>query len=446
MKIKNLAKVAFASLVMIGSATGTSAYVRVVKASPEVLSRSRVVFRHDSTPEYFTQYRIPALASVQAGPNKGRLVAINDYRPCRGDIGAGKIDLHISISDDMGKTWTPADQLRDKEGRSVAEGTGAEGNTIENLDCGYGDAALVADRTSPEVLLVACCGRMNIARSSRENPQPSARWWSQDGGKTWTHPDYTQWQQVYGLFDNERPIDGQFFASGRIMQSKKIKVGKYYRIYAVSMVQYGHFKQTSNFVLYSDDFGRNWKVLGGVKQAPIPFKGDEAKVEELPNGNVVLSSRGYSGNRTFNIFTYDNQKEATGKWAEPIVSQLGFRNVIPACNGELLILPAVRAKDGKKTYLAMQSIPFGPQRRNVGIVWKELASPADYDTPEHFTSGWNNRYQISNIGSAYSTMVEQTDGRIGFFYEEETLGRDYCEVYLPISISEITKGQYRAVK
>lgn len=435
-----------ASIAMPISACAASAPKNNARTPEQIAQSSRIVFRHDTTPEYKVQYRIPAIVTVGKGKAKGRLVAMSDYRYCGGDIGAGRIDMYISTSDDNGKTWTEAGHMLDKEGNPVAKGTGAPGNTIDNLDCGFGDAALVADRDSQRVLLIACCGRMNIGRSTRENPQPSARWWSEDGGKTWSKPDYTLWQEIYGLFDKDRPIDGQFIASGRIMQSRYIKKDKYYRIYAASMVQNDHFKNTRNYVLYSDDFGKTWNILGDAFNAPIPTGGDEAKVEELPDGSVIISGRGYSGNRNFNIFKYTDAKAGKGSWGNVVNAQLGFSEKVPACNGELFILPVKNVKTGKKTYLALHSIPFGPKRTNVGIAWKVLNSPADYNSPEAFAENWTGRYQVSNRGSAYSTITQLKDGRLGFFYEEDTLGRDYCSVFVPLSIEEITNGQYKAIK
>ena len=43
-------------------------------------------------------------------------------------------------------------------------------------------------------------------------------------------------------------------------------------------------------------------------------------------------------------------------------------------------------------------------------------------------------------------MCQQSDGRIAFFYEEETYGPGaaYTEMFRPISVSEITGGTYVA--
>lgn len=363
-------------------------------------------------------YRIPAIATAK----NGDIIALSDYRPCGNDIGFGRVDILMRTSKDHGRTWSPV--------TTVLQGTG------EGLSTGYGDACLVADANRNELALVCVAGNVTYWKATSQNPQPMLV----------THASYDkkskQW--IWG-----KPVDitkqvndtifggrngGMFMGSGRICQSKRIKVGKYYRLYAALCTHKG------NFVIYSDDFGYNWKALGDATISCAP-KGDEPKCEELPDGNVVLSSR-KDGGRYFNIFRYTNQKTATGAWGTAVDSREakgGIANTGTPCNGEIMILP-VRSSSGRKTMLVLQSIPAGPKRSNVTIYWKELDAPSDYDTPMHFAEDWQGSYQVSYLGSAYSTMTLQKDGRIGFFYEEEP--QWYQMVYRPLTISQITQGKY----
>jgi hypothetical protein len=100
-------------------------------------------------------------------------------------------------------------------------------------------------------------------------------------------------------------------------------------------------------------------------------------------------------------------------------------------------------------HLALQSIPFGPQRSNVGIYYKELADVSDYGTPADFAKDWDGRYQVSTIGSAYSTMILQADGQVAFFFEEDTYeavgGGGYTMVYKSLPIDKITEGKYSLI-
>lgn len=87
-------------------------------------------------------YRIPAIATM----HNGDLLALADYRHCLQDIGWGRVDIHSRMSHDKGRTWS--------EKAVLIEGTGVSKAT----DCGFGDAAIVADRESGEVLVVMVCG------------------------------------------------------------------------------------------------------------------------------------------------------------------------------------------------------------------------------------------------------------------------------------------------
>lgn len=411
----------------------------------EATPHGQAIFRYDTRhPKFGIVYRIPAIGCIETGEHAGRLIAVNDYRYCGGDIGGGRIDLHMSISDDNGATWSKPDDMRDADGMPVARGTGAAGNVITNLDCGFGDPAIVTDRESGEVLVVACCGRMNFFSSRRDNPQPSARWWSKDGGKTWTEPDYGQWEQIYSLFDNNCKfgyIDGQFVGSGRMVQSKRIKVGDYYRIYAVMSGRNAEAGNISNWVLYSDDFGHNWHILGDPMNPAVSSNGDEPKCEELPDGSVLLAARGNGGNRNFNIFRYTDVAKAEGRWGQHINTNMGMGG-INACNGEIMILPVKDKATGAKHYLALQSFPFGGGRNNVSIAWKALVEPSDYDEPSDFST-WGGRYQVSDMSSAYSTMCLQADKKVAFLFEEATFnGNGFTEMYYPLSIETITDDKF----
>ncbi len=370
-------------------------------------------------------YRIPAITRQ---PN-GNLLVVSDYRYCRADIGFGHINIVGRISTDNGQTWG--------EEILIAEGNGITGDPA----CGYGDAAIVTDSISGRILMMCCTGNVFYSNGNRQNPLRTARLYSDDGGLTWSQPEDVT-EQIYGLFDEEdgTSIAGLFFGSGRIAQSQLVKVGDYYRLYAALCTRSG------NRVIYSDDFGGTWKVLGGVNATPAP-SGDEPKCEELPDGRVLLSSR-MNGGRYFNIFTYTNRETAEGSWGTVVASNQqegGITVSQNSTNGEILLIPAVRNADGKKMYLALQSIPFGPGRANVGLWFKGLETYGDYSTPATFASQWEGSYQVSQLSSCYSTMMMQADGKLAFIYEESTptaVSGGYTIVYAPLDIETITGGLY----
>ena len=104
----------------------------------------------------------------------------------------------------------------------------------------------------------------------------------------------------------------------------------------------------------------------------------------------------------------------------------------------------MRQSDGTRLTLALQSVPLGPGRTHVGIYFKALTSATDYATPAKLAWGWSGPYEVSRLGSAYSTMVRQRDGSLGFLFEESTHGADYTIVYRRLTLEQITRGVYRA--
>lgn len=382
-------------------------------------------------------YRIPAIAKSATG----RLIAVADYRFCRADIGFGHIDLHYRVSDDNGASWSDIQTLIAGDGKKV------DNNPNLSLTAGYGDPCIVADRESNRVLLICVCGYQTYFAATREYPNQVARMYSDDGGLTWSKPEVIT-EQFYKPFDNAPmgPINSMFIGSGRIHQSSIVKVGDYYRLYA-SMLARDKDNNFCNFVVYSDDFGGNWNILGGVESAPVPRGGDEPKTEELPDGSLLLSSR-CGGGRLYNIFTFTNHAKAKGYWDECAFSGAANNGVTAlgnSCNGEVLVLPVTRNSDGKDMFIALQSLPFGNGRSNVGIYYKELCSFDDYNYPANFAKEWDGRLQITDKPSAYSTMIQQADGAIAFLYEEDTYtttGGGYSIIYKRVTVDEITAGKY----
>ncbi|MBO5864443.1 MAG: hypothetical protein J6Q73_00125, partial [Bacteroidaceae bacterium] len=121
-----------------------------------------------------------------------------------------------------------------------------------------------------------------------------------------------------------------------------------------------------------------------------------------------------------------------------------------SCNGEIMMVPVVRNEDKKEMWLALQSLPFGNGRANVGIYYKELETESDYNTPANFAREWDGRHQASYLASAYSTMCFQKDSTIAFLYEEDTYGINayggYNIMYKNYSIEQITNGKYTVLK
>ena len=354
-------------------------------------------------------YRIPALAKCA----NGDLIAIADYRYCKADIGYGPIDIHYRISNDNGRSWGQEQTLADGD------------DTLTGNDWRYafGDACVVADSGSSEVVMFCVGGHVGYFESTSDNPQHIVRFRSHDYGRTWDKGQCVT-DDIYNLY--QHPSLGKpsaiFLTSGRILQSRKIKVGQYYRIYIAHPI-----KGRGVGVIYSDDFGASWKVLGSPTRLPSTAC-DESVVEELPDGSILLSVR-TQGKRMMNMFRYKSEHEASGSWGKEVPA-VGIDHV-NACNGELLVVPGLRKKDGTQVSLVLHSLPQSSERVDVGFYFKETTAKE-----------WQRGLKVSSISSCYSTMLQLNDGSIGLLYEENGHDGGYDIVFKRLSLEEITNGLY----
>lgn len=352
-------------------------------------------------------YRIPGIAVA----SNGNLIATVARLVCGTDPGYGRNDIVCRISEDYGKSW--GDTIE------VAVGTGVTSATENYFDTAFGDPAIVADRTSKEVLImaVAGCTVYGNGNTTRQNPNLIAAIRSNDNGQTWGVPESVT-EDIYSLFDDTYPIDAAFVSGGNIFQSRVVKKDKYYRLYVGLCARpYG------NRIIYSDDFGRTWQVLGGASALPVP-NGDEVKCEEMPNGNVIVSSR-VAGGRIYNIFSFSDVDSAEGSWDNPVVSSFdgsGHAMGRNATNGDILIVPVVCNDDKRELHLLLQSVPTGNDRSKLGIYYKELVDVEDYTFASNLTDGWDGFLLVSDTASAYSSMILQPNGRVGIIYEETLTG------------------------
>lgn len=397
--------------------------------SETVINEGFIVFKNlkDSVP-----YRIPAIACNKDGD----LIAIADYRYSGADIGIvkdGKIDLRYRILDNKIGEWGEVMTL-------------AAARDTKKGNIAFGDPCIVADRESDLVMVTSCFGNVSFPKGTHENHQGWARFISEDGGKTWSdYEDLTD--QVFEQLDKRS--DGNircfFIGSGKILQSPTTKTGDHYRLYCAALVKTAD-GSNANYVFYSDDFGKKWNLLGTPDNPPIPKGADEPKVEELPDGNILISSR-ISGGRYFNIYHFSDITKGEGNWDKSAISNAENKGVIAslnACNGEIISVPVIRNSDNKKMYLLLQSVPMHENKRaNVGINYKVLEEVSDYITPEDIAKDWDGTYLVTDKSSAYSTMIINKENKIAFLYEENGHKGGYDIVYKEIPIGEITSQTFR---
>ena len=412
----------FEDLTLVGvTITGTDIYV--------TYSDYKVVFE---TPSSGVPYRIPAVAQAQ----NGDLIFVSDYRHSHADIGQvgnGELDLKVRKKKANG-TWEDEKILQ----RCITT----------TPFTAFGDPCIVVDNTpgNPgKVMVTSCCGNVGYTHGSHSNHQGWARWYSTDNGDTWS--DYEDIsEQVMKQVDQRTgaKLAAFFIGSGKISQSKTIKVNNYNRLYCASLTSISPDgadanKTEVNYVWYSDDFGETWHMLGNADGCPIYANGcNEPKAEELPDGSVLISSR-TGGGRIYNIWHYTDTEAGEGYWG----TQQKCSDTYGAnCNGEILVVPVTRASNSEKTYLLLQSIPADGQRNYVSIYWKELTNLTKYRTAAELSNGGWMKFPVSTTTSAYSTMCQMQDGHIAFYYEENSHNDGYDMVYKNFSVEEITGNAY----
>jgi sialidase-1 len=392
-----------------------------------------VTLFYDDDPK---SYRIPAIATTATG----RIIAVSDYRHSLDDIGRDvhrtgsmRIDLVARTSDDNGATWS--------QPQTIAQG---DDNQVGSYLRAFGDATIAAYGTN--ILVMAAAGDVIYPGGTAENPNRMARIYSTDNGETWHIEEMTR--KVYADSNSLIP-DGvsSFFGSGKLAVDPDFNGTGKARVYGAVLIKNAE-RSDNNYVLYTDDLGATWNILGG-SQTPVAFA-SEPKVDILPNGQILLSAR-RQGGRTFNVFTYLDKATGSGIWDKTVDGcDNGGKN---GTDGEVMCVDAQKA-DGTTVKLLLQSQPKGGashyDRRDVTIWYKEVSPDATY-TSADMADGWTQGKQLSTVLSSYSAMCLQQDGNVAFFFEEAPCYEDdytkgYCMVYLCLSVEEITEGKYSSVK
>ena len=365
-----------------------------------------VLFCSDNTKKY--PYRIPAITTM----NNGEVIAITDYRPGGKDVGNGvDVDIYARISSDNGGNWTGTDTPHDDTSDfiKIAEGSSS---------LAFGDAAVAAHPTTGEVLVLSVGAGSTpfTSATASTNDYFCYRHYSDDYGRTWN--SHTNITSKFREQLETKTLYAMFFASGRLLVSKHTSG----RIYGALLTK--ESGGTYNYVFYTEDFGLNWTLLGD--DYAIEKSADEAKVEELPNGDILISSR-TTGGRIFNVYSMTNKKWGTQQ-------TYTFASDCKATNGELMLYQGVNAVDNttqkassNTVDILLQSLPVGSSREDVTVYYKEVANTT-YATSDIATD-WAKGLLIYDGKSAYSAMTVMADEKIGFLYEKDYYSSNFNDNY-----------------
>lgn len=314
-------------------------------------------------------YRIPALVTAA----DGSLLAVADKRlETMGDL-PNKIDVVARRSTDNGRTWSPAYPI-----------------ALHRDDYGFGDAALVLDRKTGDLLCIFASG-CGMWATTPKAPIDINVARSRDNGVSWSAPERIT-PQLYG-HACKNPVSntwyGAFAASGRALQLRDGTL-----LFVLAARTGTKFPPLANYVCSSDDGGRTWRLL----PTPADRNGDEAKLAELTDGRWLMSIR----NPKNGCRKYSLSADRGETWSAP---QSWKDMSAPPCNGD--ILRYTDRRDGFARDRLLHSIPLDSvDRRNVSVLMS-------YD--EGLT--WPVRKTVWAAPSGYSSLTVLADGTIGLLTE-----------------------------
>ena len=331
-------------------------------------------------------YRIPSMVKL----NNGHLVAAIDRRKATDYDLPSNIDVEVKISQDNGRSWSKP--------ITVAKGSS---------DYGYGDAAITTDGKNIYMVMVAGSGLWYYP-SSAKKPLDMYFTKSTDGGKTWS-PVVDITKQVY----TDRYPNGGFFGSGNGIITSQGRIA----FVAAMRTEAKWGGNMDNVMVYSDDQGKTWH-----SSAVARTNGDESKILELSNGDLLISSRNRASNtpRTY-ILSTDHGKT----WGKP---QQWTELVGNACNAALTRYS--HNKEGKGSEdIILHTLLASPTRDHLML----------YMSRDEGQS-WETRRMLCDGEAAYSEVTRLKNGNIGIISEEDD--RPAYDIYFTeVSLDWLRKGE-----
>jgi hypothetical protein len=327
-------------------------------------------------------FRIPALTTA----NDGSLIVAVDARVDRtGDL-PNNIDIMYRRSFDQGNSWSDASVICD---------FGMYGAS---------DPALVVDKKSG-VILCMFASHIGLFHSTFDNPIRFQVCRREDNGVSWSKPvDHTNSIYAPGWY-------AAWLASGSAHQLRNGRI-----VGAIGVRQEADYT-ISNFMIYSDDVGLTWNY----KSSQASAIGDEAKIMELDNGNLIMNIR----NKTPNCRKIVVSEDGGDTWGAPFFQH---ELIDPAVNADFIRYTSVL--DGYDKSRLLFSTASHPTTR------KNLTLFMSYD--EGVT--WPVSKVIYEGLSGYSSLTILNDGTIGCAYENGEF-EEYQIYFVRLSLDWLTDGK-----
>ncbi|MBO5720480.1 MAG: exo-alpha-sialidase [Bacteroidales bacterium] len=336
-------------------------------------------------------YRIPALVQTA----NGTLVAIADDRgSALGDL-PNIISIVAKTSTDGGQTWSSI--------TTIAQGNATAGTT-------YGDAVAVYDSETGKIITIFVgnenygSNTVGLWASNASYPLRLYKSESSDNGATWTTPVDISNDIYNSIYGSHTSWVGMFAGSGSGVQLKKgDKAGRLMFVVAArANSTWGG--AMSNYAVYSDDNGATWQVSSNAACT----SGDEAKIVELENGDLLMSIKNRKDDSA-NGSGYRLMAKSTDQGATWTTADVNTKLKDPACNGDVVSIEY----DGK--YYLLHSLPASTSDRENVTVYASLDGGETWPISRQIYDGY----------SAYSALQVLNDGTIGIIVEEGKWDSNY---------------------
>jgi sialidase-1 len=317
-------------------------------------------------------FRIPAIVQSKAGS----LLAFAEARK-NSYSDTGDIDLVLKRSEDGGKTWSEMITVW------------GDGDNV------CGNPTPIIDQITGRILLLSCwnSGKDHEKEIIDQTSKDTRRVFvlsSEDDGKTWSspkeltatvkHPDWTWYATgpCHGIQLQNRQYKGRLVAPAN-------------HIVAGTKTYHSH-------IIYSDDRGETWNLGGVVGE----HGGNESSVVELENGDLMLNMRNYnreeSKTRSFALSSDGGETWSEMKYLSELIE--------PVCQGSTLNY----TKNGKISGNLLFSNPASTDKR------EKMTVRLSKDNGKT----WPYSYLVHPRPTAYSDLVNLSDGNIGLLYEYGT--------------------------
>ncbi len=350
------------------------------------------VKRTNGTTSVCKAARIPGMVTT----NKGTLLAVYDLRWDNYSDLPGDLDVGLSRSTDGGQTWEAPRPIMDM-------GTWGRKNERNN---GCGDPAILVDRTTNEIYVVALWAH-GVSGGwywgmSKPGMKPGVTGQvvivkSSDDGKTWSKPLNITPQikdPKWSLMLNG-PGAGICLKDGTL-------------VFASQFQEPSNKRRARSSIFYSKDKGKTWTMGTGI---PYHQETTEAQVVELANGDIMINARISAGGRA--VYTTSDLGKT---WKEHHTSGNKVLPMVRGCQASIL-----RYDQDRLIYSAPDD--FGKRRRS------HMSIRVSNDEGET----WLPSTIFDEIKGAYSCLSIIDGKYIGLLYE----GSQSDNTFEKIAIDEL---------